>query len=358
MTIHAAIYARKSTDQMVADEAKSVTRQVENARAFAIDKGWTVADAHVFVDDGISGAEFANRPGLQRLLALLPRPPFTRLIVSEQKSIGREMSETGWIIKQLAEAGVEIFEYRTWQVADATASARQNPLKRSRLCRRGASRGIQRARTRGAHSAAQIGNGSCPNALRIRVSEMNEAVLQAIEEHALTPEAIERVLQLTERDDVRNQQDRLVHERKDIEKRLARLVAAIESGGDAASLVAKLRQLETRKAAIDTEMVSLRPFPRLAPAVIENRLAEWRRLLRASTTQGRTVIQRIVQGRITFTPRRNRASYEVDGYDFEATTHFGKLFQGLAAEPRRAWSGHQRDARGLARRTRARATPS
>ena len=29
----AAIYARKSTDQHVADEAKSVTRQVEHARA-------------------------------------------------------------------------------------------------------------------------------------------------------------------------------------------------------------------------------------------------------------------------------------------------------------------------------------
>ena len=37
--------------------------------------------------------------------------PFGVLIVSEQKSIGREMSETAYVIKQLAEAGVEIFEY-------------------------------------------------------------------------------------------------------------------------------------------------------------------------------------------------------------------------------------------------------
>ena len=35
--------------------------------------------------------------------------------------------------------------------------------------------------------------------------------------------------------------------RQDIEKRIARLVAAIETGGDAASLVAKLRELETRQ---------------------------------------------------------------------------------------------------------------
>src|SRR5258705_5997968 len=107
----AAIYARKSTDQNVADEAKSVTRQVENARAFAATKGWTVADAHVYIDDGISGAEFEKRPGFMRLMGTLPRPPFTVLVVSERKTIGREMSQTGYVIKQLAEAGVEIFEY-------------------------------------------------------------------------------------------------------------------------------------------------------------------------------------------------------------------------------------------------------
>jgi site-specific DNA recombinase len=60
----AAIYARKSTEQNgVADEAKSVARQIEHARAYATTKGWTVPDEYVFVDDGISGAEFDKRPG-------------------------------------------------------------------------------------------------------------------------------------------------------------------------------------------------------------------------------------------------------------------------------------------------------
>ena len=57
----AAIYARKSTDQNLPDEAKAVTRQVERARAYAARNGWTVADAHVSADDGISGAEFMKR---------------------------------------------------------------------------------------------------------------------------------------------------------------------------------------------------------------------------------------------------------------------------------------------------------
>ena len=42
----AAIYARKSTDQTgVADEAKSVRRQIEHARLYAARKGWTVDEA-------------------------------------------------------------------------------------------------------------------------------------------------------------------------------------------------------------------------------------------------------------------------------------------------------------------------
>ena len=45
----AAIYARKSTDQNdVAEEAKSVERQIDHARAYAAKKGWTVADDCIF----------------------------------------------------------------------------------------------------------------------------------------------------------------------------------------------------------------------------------------------------------------------------------------------------------------------
>jgi site-specific DNA recombinase len=109
----AAVYARKSTDQTgVADEAKSVTRQIEHARAFAKAKGWTVADEHIYVDDGISGAEFATRPGFLRLMnALKPRPSFQALVMSEESRLGREMIETGYALKQLVQAGVRVFFY-------------------------------------------------------------------------------------------------------------------------------------------------------------------------------------------------------------------------------------------------------
>ena len=158
---------------------------------------------------------------------------------------------------------------------------------------------------------------------------MNEAVLQAIEEHVLTPEAVEQVVALSEREDHAEQQVALLREQKDIGKRIARLVIAIETGADIDALLTKLRTLEARQAEIARLLENLRPVPRVAPAVIENRLAEWRRLLRGSTTQGRAVLQRVLDGRITFTPNGG-------GYVFSATTRFAKLFSGIVA-PRPAW---------------------
>lgn len=85
---------------------------MENARSFAARKGWSIDESRIFVDDGISGAEFANRPGYLRLLnSLKPRPSFAALIVSELSRLGREQLETGYAVKQLSQAGVRIFSY-------------------------------------------------------------------------------------------------------------------------------------------------------------------------------------------------------------------------------------------------------
>ena len=111
--MQAAIYARKSTDQhAIADEAKSVTRQIDHATHYAAKKGWTVSDAHIYVDDGISGAEFAKRPSFLRLMnTLKPRPPFDVLIMSEESRLGREQIETAYSLKQIITAGVRVFYY-------------------------------------------------------------------------------------------------------------------------------------------------------------------------------------------------------------------------------------------------------
>src|SRR4029453_16410428 len=96
-----AIYARKSTEQNgVADDQKSVARQIDHARAYVTRKGWAVDDRFIFIDDGISGAEFANRPGFLRLMnALKPKPKFQILIMSEESRLGRESIETAYALK-------------------------------------------------------------------------------------------------------------------------------------------------------------------------------------------------------------------------------------------------------------------
>jgi hypothetical protein len=93
-------------------------------------------------------------------------------------------------------------------------------------------------------------NGSCTNTPRIAVEEMNEAVLQAVEEHALTAEAVEQVLNLTERDEEAEHLERLRREQADVERRIGRLVAAVEAGGAVASLVAKLREREAGRGSL------------------------------------------------------------------------------------------------------------
>ena len=108
----AAIYARKSTAQATSDDAKSVTRQVERATAYAVAKGWTVDPGHVFVDDAASGADFERRPAFLRLMnTLQPRAPFQALVMSEESRLGREQIEVAYALKQLSQAGVRVWLY-------------------------------------------------------------------------------------------------------------------------------------------------------------------------------------------------------------------------------------------------------
>jgi len=111
--MRAAIYARKSNEQRVADEAKSITRQVEGARAFAAKQGWTVADEHVYTDDGVSGAEWTKRTDLNRLIAAAQaRPrPFDVLVTLDIDRVGRDGIRTIPKLNEVYEKGVRIFFY-------------------------------------------------------------------------------------------------------------------------------------------------------------------------------------------------------------------------------------------------------
>ena len=84
---------------------------MDRARAYARRKGWTVDDSCLFVDDGISGAEFAARPGfVQSMNALTPRPAFQVLIMSEESRLGREAIATAYA-EAARQAGVRVSFY-------------------------------------------------------------------------------------------------------------------------------------------------------------------------------------------------------------------------------------------------------
>jgi len=109
-----AVYARKSTEDARSEDAKSVTRQVEQATRYVEARGGAVLPDHVYLDDGVSGAEFRERPGLLRFLNVLENgKPFTALVMMERSRLGREQIETQYVLKQITDGGVRVFYYLT-----------------------------------------------------------------------------------------------------------------------------------------------------------------------------------------------------------------------------------------------------
>ena len=111
----AATYARKSTSQAGRDDDdKSVARQIDNARAFATTKGWTVNDAHVYFDDAVSGAETNKLHAKQTLLDLIRsgNAPFQVLVIQSNDRLSRRDGDEAFAeMKMIARAGISIWFY-------------------------------------------------------------------------------------------------------------------------------------------------------------------------------------------------------------------------------------------------------
>src|SRR6266508_4515699 len=76
-TMIAAAYTRKSNDEgQKSAELKSTQLQLDEIRAFAASRGWTLDNRYIWSDDAVSGAEFIRRPGLRAMLDTLdPKGP-------------------------------------------------------------------------------------------------------------------------------------------------------------------------------------------------------------------------------------------------------------------------------------------
>lgn len=171
-------------------------------------------------------------------------------------------------------------------------------------------------------------NGSCDNTVGIPVAEMNVAVLTAVEDHALTPEAVEATIALMQRDDQRAAVRSLDAERAEVQKHIDRLVAAIAAGDEIPSLLGSLQECETRKAVIAEEIASARPIP--MPTSGRWLRTDWLAAVAVAERCNRPSRPRpILDGRIVFTPVGA-------GYEFKAPTRYDRLFTGLVV-PQSLW---------------------
>jgi len=155
----AAIYARKSTSQAdVADEAKSVTRQVEAAKAFIAQKGWTLDARHIFIDDGVSGGRFLTRPAFQRLMRDAEAGAFQAIVFYDLDRFGRNSRHTMAALYALVEdLGITIWDFTTGQQIELDSMAgRVTTVLRAEVAQE--EREKARKRTRDAmHGKAQQG---------------------------------------------------------------------------------------------------------------------------------------------------------------------------------------------------------
>jgi DNA invertase Pin-like site-specific DNA recombinase len=112
--IIAAIYARKSNEQKGDEEDRSVARQIAKCRAFAAQKGWTVDEAHIYSDYGISGAAVKKLLDKQRLLAVIDsgRAPFSVVICQHKNRWSRRPGDESFgELKRVTRKGVQVWFY-------------------------------------------------------------------------------------------------------------------------------------------------------------------------------------------------------------------------------------------------------
>ncbi len=138
----ASIYTRKSHKSDLPEEAKSITRQNEGARAFIAAKGWTLDDTQigtklvkwldgklvkgpdgkpeerpvlraVYEDDGVSGALFANRAEFQRMMRDAKAGAFDAIVFYDLDRFGRHAHHTMVALNALADLGVTVWDFST-----------------------------------------------------------------------------------------------------------------------------------------------------------------------------------------------------------------------------------------------------
>jgi site-specific DNA recombinase len=101
-----ALYARVSTDRQ--QQTQTIEQQVTQLQAYvAAQDGWTVAEEHVFRDDGRSGAKL-DRPGLDALRDQAARAAFDVVLVAAPDRLARNFVHQMVVLEELEGRGVQV----------------------------------------------------------------------------------------------------------------------------------------------------------------------------------------------------------------------------------------------------------
>lgn len=106
----------------------------------------------------------------------------------------------------------------------------------------------------------RMNTGMCDNTREVAMSEVEGRVLEALREHLLSPEAVAIAVEA-----YRQERQRLAHEAakdrsqteramNEVERRIKRIVDAIETGNDPGPLMARLSELEIERRALERKL--------------------------------------------------------------------------------------------------------
>jgi site-specific DNA recombinase len=102
---YAAIYARVSTE----DQGKgiSIPTQIEACQKLAEHDGYTVTEAHIIIDEGLSGITM-ERPGLRKLRELVHTQAIAAAIVYDPDRLSRKLGYQLLLAEEFERAGVAL----------------------------------------------------------------------------------------------------------------------------------------------------------------------------------------------------------------------------------------------------------
>src|SRR3712207_8823566 len=103
--MRAAIYARVSTARQ--DRAQKTDQQLERLKAYAQQKGWTLEEDQLYLDEGYSGASL-NRPGLDALRDAAAMAEFEVVLITAPDRLARNYVHQVLLIEELQGRGCRV----------------------------------------------------------------------------------------------------------------------------------------------------------------------------------------------------------------------------------------------------------